>query len=286
MTIPPQRPMSTNHTGPSRIERHTITPEIARRLLDATNGNRDLTPGAIRRWTEAIRQGRWQLTHQGIAITGDSFDEPGRLLDGQHRLHAVCEANTAVEFWVAFGCPESTFNAIDVGKARTGGDMMTIRGFKNAKRLWTAWQYAWCWERGAVGFSGTTRDDLIAELLERYPSLTTMVPERQSTMLQAGPLTFICYITDDEDFVADLKANRHGTAGGELGSQYTKWTTARRSLDRRNAVGIAVKARNDHHAGRSSSRYAVKQSEAFPTPEWTPPLPYKVRAEDDEKDTA
>ena len=61
------------------------------------------------------------ITHQAIA-----FSESGRLLDGQHRLHAIVLANKPVTMLVAKNLNENTFSAIDCGVKRTIGDLTNL----------------------------------------------------------------------------------------------------------------------------------------------------------------
>ena len=63
--------------------------------------------------------GDWQLTHQGIA-----FDTTGRLIDGQHRLHAIIEAGVPVQILVTRGCSASSFSILDRGANRRPSDIL------------------------------------------------------------------------------------------------------------------------------------------------------------------
>lgn len=96
-----------------------ITPRIAEHLLSRNaEGNRRVRRGVVRRIADDIRSGRWVLTHQGIAIGTD-----GRLLDGQHRLHAVIAAGQTVRMVVARDVELEAFRAMDIGAGRTVTDL-------------------------------------------------------------------------------------------------------------------------------------------------------------------
>ncbi|GGQ53922.1 hypothetical protein GCM10010195_06630 [Kitasatospora griseola] len=73
----------------------------------------------------AIIRGEWKLTHQGIA-----FDENGALVDGQHRLHAIIEANVSVKMLVVYGLSEDVFPVLDSGKSRSAADALLLTGAK------------------------------------------------------------------------------------------------------------------------------------------------------------
>lgn len=102
-----------------------VTPEIAATFLSRDSVNRRLDMGQVRSLTETILRGEWKLTHQGIA-----FDETGALLDGQHRLHAIIEANTPVEMLVFDGVAREVFPVLDTGKRRSAADTLLSTGAK------------------------------------------------------------------------------------------------------------------------------------------------------------
>ncbi|MEE2040137.1 hypothetical protein Q8791_23240 [Nocardiopsis sp. CT-R113] len=98
----------------------TITPEVARAWLrDRNKGNRTLSLHAAQEYADTMRDGRWQLTHQGIA-----FDTEGLILDGQHRLLAVTLADTTVDMMVFVGMERATFTVLDVGRRRQAGHLI------------------------------------------------------------------------------------------------------------------------------------------------------------------
>jgi hypothetical protein len=105
------------------IVKETITPEVAKEYLATNDGNRRLSMRIAGQLASEIREGRWQLTHQGIA-----FDENGVLIDGQHRLTAIVLAGVPAEMMVARGVKPSENNlyAIDNGRRRSIRDMLQI----------------------------------------------------------------------------------------------------------------------------------------------------------------
>ncbi|MFE6502357.1 hypothetical protein [Kitasatospora sp. NPDC057738] len=105
-----------------------VTPELADELLSRASVNRRLDLGQVDYLAEAIRRGEWQLTHQGIALDGPLAS--GALLDGQHRLHAIIKANTAVRIFAFEGLPASAFPVLDTGKRRSGADALSSTGEK------------------------------------------------------------------------------------------------------------------------------------------------------------
>jgi hypothetical protein len=97
-----------------------VTPEMAKTWLIMNNFNRPKRPEVVAQYVRQIREGRWRLTHQGIAFTKD-----GVLLDGQHRLFAIVECNVTVPIRVSTNEPAENFEVIDCGKIRSNLD--TVR---------------------------------------------------------------------------------------------------------------------------------------------------------------
>lgn len=96
-----------------KFEIQTVTPEKAAEWLGKNEANRKLRERRAAALARAIREGKFKLTHQAIA-----FSKRGRLLDGQHRLRAICLANKPVKLVVATDVPEETFDVLDAGLPR------------------------------------------------------------------------------------------------------------------------------------------------------------------------
>lgn len=117
-----------------------ITPKRAAEMLEANTSNRPLSKATVRSFAEAMRRGDWLVTHQGIA-----FDKAGVLVDGQHRLAAIVEADLPVEVTVFTDVESNTFDVLDTGKRRNAADVLAIEGEKSttllAAMVRTVWQY-------------------------------------------------------------------------------------------------------------------------------------------------
>jgi hypothetical protein len=98
-----------------------ITPAIAREILTHNTNNRTLRPGHAANLAADIKAGRWQVSHQGIALTAD-----GQLLDGQHRLHAVVMAGIPITIMVARNVDPDTFKVMDMNKVRAHFDRIHL----------------------------------------------------------------------------------------------------------------------------------------------------------------
>lgn len=151
-----------------RSEVETITPQRAHELIDGSveQRQRTLNKERVARLTRAIEKGQWQVTHQGIAI-----DTNGKVIDGNHRLHAIIAANTPVEILVSYDVAPEAFHTIDTGKARTPGDSVQIAGYGNANQVAAAARLMMAYDiavDGRSALSTTTRqlttEDVLQEL--------------------------------------------------------------------------------------------------------------------------
>lgn len=92
-----------------------VTPALARQWIDSNQRrNRNLVAGTIERYSSDIRAGLWQITHQGIAI-----DREGNVIDGQHRLLAICATGIPLLLLVVRGLDPRAMEVIDRGRLRT-----------------------------------------------------------------------------------------------------------------------------------------------------------------------
>lgn len=102
----------------------TITPEIAKNILDRGNyDNRNVRKSHVQNLASRILRGEWKLTPQGIIL-----HTSGRLLDGQHRLLAVIQAETPVTTTVFTVSDESVFKTLDQGAKRSMSDISGVDG--------------------------------------------------------------------------------------------------------------------------------------------------------------
>jgi hypothetical protein len=98
-----------------------VTPKLAAEWLERNHCNRPISRKMVEEYKWLIDQGKFYLTHQGVA-----FDDQDRLRDGQHRLQAIVEAETPVKMVVATGLNEDALQAIDGGRKRTDQQVLSM----------------------------------------------------------------------------------------------------------------------------------------------------------------
>lgn len=100
-----------------------VTPQMAEAWLEKNLNNRKIYNTTVQRFIRIIEQGKWELSHQGIA-----FDTNGKLIDGQHRLWAIVLTGKTVLIQVTFNTAATTRYVIDTGRGRSRADALTISG--------------------------------------------------------------------------------------------------------------------------------------------------------------
>ena len=135
--IRPGIPGSADEAEVSIVE---VDPDLAKEWLKRNRRNRRIRDERVTRYAEQIKDGEWMVSPDAIA-----FDYNGKLINGQHRLKAVIEADQLASFLVVVGLEPDAFKISDVGVKRTGGDILRIEGFKNPEELAAATRLMVLW---------------------------------------------------------------------------------------------------------------------------------------------
>ena len=124
-----------------------LTPQRALELLEKNLLNRPTSDQHMARIARQITAGKWRYNGDTIKIAVN-----GDVLDGQHRLWAIIEANMAVETVIVYGIAREAFSTIDtVRRLRSGGDTIALSG-QRVYRNQIAGALGWLlrWERGTI----------------------------------------------------------------------------------------------------------------------------------------
>lgn len=141
-----------------------ITPELAQFILETYNKrNRPITENRVRRYADAMKQGRFSFTSQGI-----SFNRDGEMNNGQHRLLAIVQSKQSVRLYLTFGEDVDAFEVLDTAGTRTGSDALSILGRKNTIPLSATVRMIYAIENESFYRPATLRNDEIIELMHRY----------------------------------------------------------------------------------------------------------------------
>lgn len=104
---------------PMRTSVIEVNRQKAAEYMKLNTGNVPLKPSKVEYFEDILRRDEWRLTHQGIAISA-----AGRLLDGQHRLQAIINANVTVSICLTTDAPDDSFDAIDMSPVRRLADVV------------------------------------------------------------------------------------------------------------------------------------------------------------------
>lgn len=126
------------------LKKVLLTPEAAQNMLEFNKANRPLNDQHVKRIARQIREGKWRFNGDTIKIA-----ETNDILDGQHRLWAIFEAQTPVETIVVTGIKADAFATIDtLRKPRSGSDVLALKGVTGARSsVSVALQWLIRWQR-------------------------------------------------------------------------------------------------------------------------------------------
>ncbi len=122
-----------------------ITPKLAEFLLTKNQSNRPLNLPNVVKMVKDMIAGDWN--YDGTPIV---FDKYGNLLNGQHRLTAVVTSKKTLPFKVSTGYKTNIFATIDIGKTRTGGDVLAIAGYENYTMFAQTANFMFKFMRGSI----------------------------------------------------------------------------------------------------------------------------------------
>ncbi len=160
--------LSVPATDIPQVEILAVTPARATKWLKQNTHNRNIRKRAVTDYARDMKAGQWRLNGEAIKFAAD-----GTLLDGQHRLLAVVEADTAIPLMVVTGLANETQETMDAGTKRTTADAFMLRGETNATVLAAILKRVWLWDQGdykfAKNYTPTTAE--CAALLKEHPEI-------------------------------------------------------------------------------------------------------------------
>jgi hypothetical protein len=260
----------------------TITPVKAAEMLDANTTNRPLSRTVVRAFAEAMARGDWMVTHQGIAL-----DVNGVLVDGQHRLAAIVEADLPVEMTVFTEVEEGTFDVLDTGKRRNAADVLAIEGEKSSTMLAAMVRTVWLYEnRPDLNWSGgaaAVTNHQIVQTLDQHPRLRDFVAVGEQIAAATGMIKSAAgaasYLTSRVSRRADQEEWLDGIIDGaglakqdpRLQFRRVMFAMARkqagqvlRRRDTREHVALYLKAYNAWRAGEPVTQLRFTSREEMP----------------------
>jgi hypothetical protein len=90
-----------------------VTPAMANKWLEKNTRNRPIDKARVRNYVADMLRGAWTMSTDAIG-----FCEDGVLINGQHRLSAVCISGCAVPMLVVTGLDRGSQATMDIGQPR------------------------------------------------------------------------------------------------------------------------------------------------------------------------
>lgn len=153
------------------ISTSVVTPADAAAFLNNNTDNyRNLRQAVVERYAADMREGNWRITGAPILFNGD-----GRLLDGQHRLHACILADTPFTTIIINNAPSDSELAIDTGLKRSVTDHLKRIGYADANNLAALLRLAWKYDAGTILHTEAPTAHQLVAYLEDHPDLEEWV---------------------------------------------------------------------------------------------------------------
>ena len=270
------------------FSRRRISPSKARELLDTQTRNRPLRSAWVNELARRMSEGLWN------SATGDTLklDLNGKLLDGQHRLEAVCLCGKTFTFSIAAGIAPESQEFMDQNKLRTAADDLAMHGVRQPHFIAAAVRLGLLYEEGSLlRFSASKRDARgvkyaaahspreIRAYYNRNPALSDYAgssagPVRQ--LMSPSLWIFLRKIFADVDETAAETFMSRLKDGVALDSMSPIYALRRRlmadrqgirrqdRLARVTRIALCIKAWNFWRKGRKTSRIQYAKGEKIP----------------------
>jgi hypothetical protein len=207
--------------SPVKAKMLTLTPRIAEQLLERNRHNRSVSSSRVRQYAADMRAGHWAFNGEAIKVDAD-----GQVLDGQHRLLAVIEADCSVDTLLITGLPPAAQETMDQGRARTLGDVLKLRGEADYFNLAAAVRVVCLYERDGLPYKAPFKEAPTVHecirALDRNPairdSVKLAVQLRRSSLVPTSTVAGLHYLfasvseADADDFMTKLLRGENLTA--------------------------------------------------------------------------
>lgn len=256
------------------IEIVEISPELAHELLGYNTHNRRARARVVSAYAADMRAGAWQWNGESI-----KFAQDGTLLDGQHRLLAIIEADITVTMLVVRGLPNETQDTVDGGAKRKFSDVLQLRGETHYTTLAALARRVALWEAGVRkgGSNVAPTNAQLLQIIEKHPELRQASQVGDHVASRCGLPGSICSFgywlfsqLDDADavFFFDRLHDGQNLQKGDPIYELRRVVEASRSVrGERSATfltAIMIKAWNAYRDGRQISLLTFKPGGASP----------------------
>lgn len=181
----------------------TITPQMAQQMLESNTNNRKLDDRIVAQYARDMSSGAWKINGETI-----KFSSTGKLLDGQHRLHASVRSGQDLITMMVEGLEDEVFTTIDMGKKRKTAQILAIAGYSNSYRLSAVISYINVVEKKILrpNIGGSQRNMTAQQVLEWLEAHTFVIEackegdrlQRLCNRSAAAAAYYLMYLRDPE----------------------------------------------------------------------------------------
>ncbi len=255
----------------------TITPDDATAYLERNRlNNRHVNDRRITDYAREMKAGQWRLNGEPII-----FDWDDELLNGQHRLYAIIEANIPVRIVVVRGVDPATFYTMDQGKVRSGRDVLQGEGRGHPDTLSSVLRIEHSHRSGNIlgGGPARLRPSQLPAILSDMPGAEEAAAfagqnmKRLFGVLTPGEIGWLYLHTNAIDPRLAATFFDHLATGAGMGTDHPLLALRNRLVvmehskhveDRKERLAIAVKAWNAFVTGSGLRVLRYMHGEAFP----------------------
>lgn len=247
---------------------HKVTPAIATQWLSTNTANRPLSDAAVAKYASAMAKGEWKLNGEPIIFSAD-----GKLMSGQHRLHAVVHSGVTIESLVVTGVEQEVFDTLDTHRPRSAADVLSMKGYTNTRKLASAIR-AYIKQLVSYNDARNINNHEIAECIDANPEIAQWFAKYASSkrILPSAVVGIIALIHQlhglsvAEDFYskAVLGLNIDVTDPEYLLRERFLNKNTGTTFSQETELALIIKAANARIAGKTIKRLGVKPSEQMP----------------------
>lgn len=247
----------------------TLTPKQAEALLSKNEANRTLRDAKVAQYTRDMEKGNWDLCAAPLVISAE-----GKLLDGQHRLHAQVKSGKTIKWVVLKGVSLDIQHTIDTGIQRSAVDVLHFMGEKYTAQLAAAARLVHqIKSNGMIGkrYESASMDEILTVINEEA-SLRYSVEAAMSTRNMMTPISqsilaaahwMIAKTNGDDEATAFIR--RIATLSGEAPGSPVLALSKRANEIRRQSIrvkkrdwlALIIKAWNYDATGRGVNKIAL-----------------------------
>lgn len=256
-----------------KVELRTITPQMAKAMLEKNTHNRPANKKHVSVLANQIKKGLWKVNGDTICMNCS------RLIDGQKRLMAVIEADMPITTLVVEGVADDVFDTKDIGQRRSQADTLACEGQVNSKELAACLGYIERYYTGQTMERRSYNNTEILELLAKYPKASESIKQchNKKRIISKAVLAACHFLFEQLDhekanwFVATLISGQGLTEGMPLyllRERLMRNALSKAKLSNPYIMALVIKSWNHERQGRTMKYLRFREDgdspEAFP----------------------